>query len=414
MIVGVGVFGQVVCHEVDLLPLRVHCHQLLHNDPLRGDGAFTAAIGVIVPVQPGQTVPFRLPEAPLPVPGDKVGEPVVSESIQSAAGAHIEELLMGFLHQGADFAGLSVTQAEPGFLVAAAEPGEVHRAAVLQPAGIAGRGIAQQQREAVGLAVQLPQGAVHCVAQPEGDNGEFPVAVLGEGAAIAAQPGTDALRVRVIKGLDGIELLHRAHIDLEGEELPAVRAPDCQRMLYIAGALHGDGGIIVHQMAIVAVLHAVPGQAYFFTGGTAAEPEVMSPEEERRLLIRRGCFLGQRGRQTDNAVIREAPDAVRTLMAELQAGIAEFAVREGKDTALQPQQGAELGGIKERGSAAVPGQGYEFPCHSAIRQTVFPGKVENPCRGAADHRFAIEHQAFHLSGQEAGSVFIAGFDILHQ
>ena len=57
MIVGVGVFGQVVCHEVDLLPLRVHCHQLLHNDPLRGDGAFTAAIGVIVPVQPGQTIP---------------------------------------------------------------------------------------------------------------------------------------------------------------------------------------------------------------------------------------------------------------------------------------------------------------------------------------------------------------------
>ena len=68
MIVGVGVFGQVVCHEVDLLPLRVHCHQLLHNDPLRGDGAFTAAISIIVPVQPGQTIPFRLPEAPLPVP----------------------------------------------------------------------------------------------------------------------------------------------------------------------------------------------------------------------------------------------------------------------------------------------------------------------------------------------------------
>ena len=101
-------------------------------------------------------------------------------------------------------------------------------------------------------------------------------------------------------------------------------------------------------------------------------------------------------------------------MAELQAGIAEFAVGEGEDTALQPQQGAELGGVKERGSAAVPGQGYELPCHSAIRQTVFPGKVENPCRGAADHRFTIEHQAFHLSGQEAGSVFIAGFDILHQ
>ena len=140
----------------------------------------------------------------------------------------------------------------------------------------------------------------------------------------------------------------------------------------------------------------------------------MSPEKERRLLIRRGCFLGQRSRQTDNAVIREAPDAVRTLMAELQAGIAEFAVGEGEDTALQPQQRAELGGVKERSSAAVPGQGYEFPCHSAIRQTVFPGKVENPCRGAADHRFAIEHQAFHLSGQEAGSVFIAGFDILHQ
>lgn len=130
---------------------------------------------------------------------------------------------MGFLHQNADFSGFSVTQAEPCLLVAAAEPGEVHRAAVLQPAGIAGRSIAQQQGEAIGFAVQLPQGAVHCIAQPESDNGEFPVTVLGEGAAIAVQPGTDALRVRVIKGLDGIELLHRAHIDLEGEELPAVR-----------------------------------------------------------------------------------------------------------------------------------------------------------------------------------------------
>lgn len=69
MIVGVGVFGQVVCHEVDLLPLRVHCHQLLYDDPLRGDGAFTAAIGVIGtgtagpdhPVPTAQKLHFRSP-----------------------------------------------------------------------------------------------------------------------------------------------------------------------------------------------------------------------------------------------------------------------------------------------------------------------------------------------------------------
>ena len=58
VVVGIGIFGQIVCHKVDLLPLLVHLHQLLNDDPIRGDSAFTATIGIVVAVESGKSIPL--------------------------------------------------------------------------------------------------------------------------------------------------------------------------------------------------------------------------------------------------------------------------------------------------------------------------------------------------------------------